>query len=344
MKTFYTLSLLMVLATMPFTSLLAQTDVSKDLVKQGVVLNDAGKYDEAIAKYNEALKADPDNLTADYEMGFTLYTAGKGKDAIPFLEKIIASPNGNKYETCDLLGSIYDDNKDPDNAIKYYLMGINDNPRFEKTHFNLGITYLRQKKYAESEASEIEAIKLDQKHASSQRIYAIATYSDNKKIHSLLAWCSFLLLEPQSERSPQAFAYIRDILYKGIKPKDSKNVTITVSDKDMGTENFLLPMTVLAATLDKKNLSAVDSLTLQLTEVFKVAGEVKEGTNGDFYSNFYAKFFNKLALSGNMPAFVRYISLRVYKADDLAWLNINKKALDNLDLWIRSNERDITGK
>ena len=43
----------------------AQTDDSKALVRQGVELNDAGKYNEAIEKYTEALKADPNNQEAD---------------------------------------------------------------------------------------------------------------------------------------------------------------------------------------------------------------------------------------------------------------------------------------
>jgi len=41
-----------------------------DLIKQGVQLNDQGKYTEAIDKYNEALKLEPENAQANYEMAF----------------------------------------------------------------------------------------------------------------------------------------------------------------------------------------------------------------------------------------------------------------------------------
>jgi len=40
-----------------------------------------------------------------------------------------------------------------------------------------------------------------------------------------------------------------------------------------------------------------------------------------------------------MPAFVRLISLSVYKDDDVAWFKENSKQLDALDLWIRSAQR-----
>src|SRR5271156_247973 len=112
------------------------TKTAKTLVEQGIALNDSGKYAQAVEKYTEALKTDPNDLQADYEMGFTLYNEGKGLDAMPFLEKIVQS-NDSKYETYDLMGSIYDDNNQPDKAIDCYIKGIADNPKYERLHFNL---------------------------------------------------------------------------------------------------------------------------------------------------------------------------------------------------------------
>ena len=56
---------------------------AKSLVKQGVALHDAGKYDEALAKYSEALKLDSAYQSAYYEMSYTLFSTGKGHDALP---------------------------------------------------------------------------------------------------------------------------------------------------------------------------------------------------------------------------------------------------------------------
>lgn len=83
----------------------------------------------------------------------------------------------------------------------------------------------------------------------------------------------------------------------------------------------------------------MDSLTLQLTAIFKAAPNFEEGKKQDFFSNYYAKFFDQLAESGNMPAFVRLISLSVYKDDDVAWLKANQQQLNALDLWLRSAPR-----
>jgi len=311
---------------------------SIDLVKQGVVLNDAGKFDEAIDKYKQALAVDPNNWQADYEMGYTLYNTGHGKDAIPYLQKILTS-NASKYEVDDLLGSIYDDINEPQKAVECYKNGITNNPNFEHLHFNLGISYYRQNKYAESEECEKDAIKLDQRHASSQRAYAMATYAEQKHICSLMAWCSFLLLEPNSARSAEAYHNIRKILNYGINQQDAKHTNVSISEKEIGTSTLSVQMAVIAATEGKTNLSGVDSLNLQLTALFKQAIEFKEAQSDPFFNNYYAKFFNKLAESVNMEAFTRFISLSGYKDENLAWFKANNEKLNNLDAWIRANPR-----
>ena len=274
-------------------------------------------------------------------MGYTLYSAGKGKDAIPYLESILKS-NGSKYEADDLLGSIYDDANEPEKAIECYKNGIKENRGFEHLHFNLGISYLRKNDYADAEACEMDAIKLDQRHVSNQRIYALAEYDQGKRICALLAWCSFLIIEPNTQRSVDVFNDVRKIINYGFSKQAGKPLNINISEADIknGT-NLSLPLVVVESTEGKKDLSAVDSLTLQLTAIFKAVPEFGESKKDEFFSNYYAKFFDQLAESGNMPAFVRLISLSVYKDDDVAWLKENQQQLNALDLWLRSAPRNF---
>jgi tetratricopeptide (TPR) repeat protein len=281
-KFFLTLSFLFVWAN----AFSQNNEEARTLVKQGVVLNDSGKYAEAIDKYNQALKIDPYYENAYYEMGYTLFTSGKEQDAIGYLVKLIAL-NPQSAGAFDMLGSIYDDLKQSDKAIEYYKQGIKANASYQRLHFNLAIAYYRQGKYPESEASAIEAIKLDPKHASSQRIYAMATYQQSKRGCSLLAWCSFLTIEPQSKRSSEAMAYVKDIQNYGIKRTGEKSVTISVSPKDMEGPNFLMPMSVLTATLDKNGLTKIDSLTLQLKSVFEISGNFGGKLENGFYKTFF---------------------------------------------------------
>ena len=340
MKTYHKISLSLLLSVFSYVAFAQNKDDAKALVKQGITLNDAGKYDEAIAKYNEAIKADANYSTAYYEMGYTLFSTGKGKNALPYLEKVLKldPKSGGAY---DMMGSIYDDDKQTDKAIEYFQKGIKVDPGYQRLYYNLAIMYYRLGKYPESEANAVSAIKLDPKHASSQRIYAMATYSEDKRGISLLAWSSFLLLEPQTKRSAEAFNYIRYLLNYGIKRDASKNVQLSVSSGASEAGNMALSISVLAATVDKKGLTGIDSLKLELKTVYGVAGSFNINKQDDFYSHFYADYFAKLASTDNMDAFIRLISLTAYREENIQWFKDNNTKLSALETWVGSTKREF---
>ena len=326
-----------------FTSSYALGQTSTDaalLVKQGVALNDSGKFDQAIDKYNEAIKANPSYQNAYYEKGYTLFTSGKGTEAIPILEKLLKM-NPQSAGAYDMLGSIYDDQQQPDKAINLYKKGILADPSYQRLHYNLAISYYRQGKYELSKNSASDAIKLDPKHASSQRVYALAAYGQSKYGVSLLAWCSFLLLEPQSKRSPEAFKYVQALLNRGLKTTGPKSVTINVSTKDIESPDFIIPITVINATSGKKDLTRPDSLALQLKNVFEISGNFA-GKKGDiFYKNFFSDYLMALAQSPNMPAFARLLSLGAYQDESLKWFKDHADQLQALYNWTDNTKREL---
>ncbi len=336
---------ILALLCLPCASLFAQTTTPDSLIKQGTVLHDQGRYDEAIAKYDQVLKIEPDYWKANYEKGFTLYVSGKGKDAIPFLEAALKN-TPNKGETYDLLGSIYDDSNEPDKAIACYKNGINAEPANERLHFNLGVSYLRQGKNIEAEQSEIEAIKLDPKHASAHRIYGLASYNEGKKVCAIMAFCNFLLLEPQTARSKQVYGYL-DKIFKNEEGKKNINLTIDSGTKEISAMSMANMSVNLAAAaklaLAKKSADSVENLELALKMIFETTGKisVKPTTTKDFFWTFYADYFYQLAESGNFPAFVRLISLPAYRDENLAWIKDNQDKLNALDMWIRENPRSF---
>ena len=207
---------LAILAAVAFSANAQETPSVSDLVKQGVQLNDQGKYAEAIAKYQEALKIEPENTKANYEMAFSLFASGKGDDGIPYVEKTLKGSDSPSLTAAsyDLLGSIYDQDKQSEKAIEAYQNGIKIKLDYQRLHFNLGIAYFRNKQFAEAEASAIEAIKLDPKHASSQRLYALVTFHQNKRMNALLGFCSFILLEPEYTRARRKLTRISSIFYR----------------------------------------------------------------------------------------------------------------------------------
>lgn len=336
MKTCRKILFLQMMLLLSLTAFGQQTDEVKKLVEQGIALNDSGKYSEAINKYQEALKIDPANLGAQYELAFTLSNSGKPNDAIPYLEKVAAS--NTIAEAYDLLGSIYDDAKDPEKAIAYYKQGIIAFPNYERLHFNLGITYLRLKQYPEAEAEGIEALKLDPTHASAHRLYAMATQEQGKRANALLAWCNFLLLEPQSKRSSEAIVSLKRIVNYGISKKDGKNVNVNISTSDLNSLNLGMTLAIINATSSKPNLSSVDSLSLQLNSLFPIISE-QAPDKDPFFSKYYAKYFNNMTDSGNIPALAHYITLSAWKDEDITWFNSHDAELKNMQKWLSDNTK-----
>lgn len=316
-----------------------------DLIKQGMQLNDQGNYAGAIDKYSEALKLDPDNTKANYEMGFSLFASGKGNDAIPYVEKTIKGSSSTSLTAAsyDLLGSIYDQGKQSVKAIEAYKKGIEVNPKYQRLRYNLGIAYFRNKQYAEAEASAIEAIKLDPKHASSQRMYALVTFHQNKRMNALMAFCNFLLLEPQGPRSAEAFGNIQHILQGGVIKDDKGNHTIMLppkDDKENGSLNLAISMVVLSG--QTKKLTGMDLLEYEFKSIFTIAGEQSAAkTDKDFFWKFYVDYFYKLSQSNNMPAFTRLISSSVNKDTNGKWMSDNEKLVKDLDNWIVTTPRSF---
>jgi Tfp pilus assembly protein PilF len=305
------------------------------VLKQGIDLMNSKKFTEAIVKFNEVLKLDPDNQKGNYELAYSLFASGHGKEAIPYLEKLVQRHH-SAGGVFDMLGSIYDDNKEPEKAIACYLQGIKADSAYQRLYFNVAVTYYRQGQYIESEKYAIKAIKLDTKHVSSQQVYAAAAEGLKKRGCALLAWCSLLLMEPQTQRSTAALAHIKAILNYGGKKNGGKSAGDLASTDSPA--NLAMANAVRAATSGKTKLLPVDSLQLQLTSVFKTARTAMGETEVPFVLTYFADYFEKLANTNNMPAFTRLISINAYK-ENYQWLKDNDKQLKALDSWMAATKR-----
>ena len=75
-------------------ALCAQGNAASDsLVTEGVRLHDEGKYEEALARFGQAVKLDEKNGNALYETGNTYFAIADYKQALKYADKTIK----NKY-------------------------------------------------------------------------------------------------------------------------------------------------------------------------------------------------------------------------------------------------------
>ncbi|MDB5090646.1 MAG: hypothetical protein JWR09_4640 [Mucilaginibacter sp.] len=275
------------------------------LVKEGIKLNDEKNYAGAIEKYNQALKLDTGNLYADYQLAYSLFLSDKGKEGIPYLEKVVKSDSKFNSAAYDLLGLIW----------------------------------FKNKQYAEAEKNAIEAIKLDPKHASTQRMYALVCFHQNKRAAALLGFCSFILLEPNTARSAEAYGNIQHILQGGtLKPEPGEMASNAI---EANTSALNQAITQAVADFGKRRYtSAGDLLTAELKAIFINTGQLAEKqTDNHFFRKYMAAWFYKLAQSPNMPAFARLVSLST--PESAKWAKDNAQQMTDLDNWVKGVQRNF---
>lgn len=334
--------LLLSLIILCSVSLSAKAQDANDLIKQGVALHNQGKYAEAIDKFAEILRTDPDNPYANYEMAFSQYAAKISKEAIPHIEKAIkATDTQLSVAAYCLLATIYDENHQSQKAIDTYNTAIKINPNYPQIYYNLAVAYSRNQQYAAAESSAIEAIKHNSQHANSQRLYALVTFHQNKRANALLGFCSFILMQPNGPLAAEAYGNIQHIIQGGVLKDAQGNNTVTFSPKDE-KENSTLNLGISMAVLSgqSKKLEGVDLLEYQLKSIFSLAGQLAEKkTEKTFFDQFFVAYFYKLAQSNNMPAFTHTLTLSDKTIDNAKWGKESTAQISVMAEWLKATER-----
>ncbi|MGA1863873.1 MAG: sulfatase-like hydrolase/transferase, partial [bacterium] len=105
-------------------------------------LEGAGQVEQALQKYEEVLKQDPDNKMALFPAGLICANTGKPEKAVDIFQKLVELDPQN-YDSINSLGLTYDFLGMPDKAIKEYKKALDINPRVAYIHYNLGNAYLK---------------------------------------------------------------------------------------------------------------------------------------------------------------------------------------------------------
>lgn len=279
------------------------SDDARALIKEGQKLNNEKKYTEAIEKYRQALKIDTGNLFADYQLANSLFLSDKGPEGVPYLNKITQSDS-------KLTGAAYD---------------------------LLGFIYFKNKQYGEAEAAAVAAIKLDPKHASTQRMYALVSFHQNKRAQALLGFCSFILLEANTARSVEAYDNMQHIMQGGNLKPEPGEMTSHAIEANVNALNQAITRAV-ADFSKRRYASTGDLLNAELTAIFTNIGKLAEKQTGnEFFRNYLAAYFYKLAQSPNMPAFARLVSSST--PESAKWIKEHPQQMADLDSWVKATER-----
>ncbi len=323
----------------------AQTE-SDQIINEGIELHDKGEYESAIRKYDDVLKSDPANARALYEKSYTLFHMKK-YDECEVLCKQLLQGKLYRKEVYVQYGNLLDMTKRQKESLELYEKGIREFPDYSMLYFNKGITLSGMERDDEAMLSFQQGVKLKPLHASSH--YAIGKLSQgDSRVPALMALFTFVLIEPQSDRSKESIKILNKLMNKGISRTDSGNVSIsidasTLEKKKKGAENDF-SSTELILSLGSSLATTSDSLkakstTYQLNKVFDlIIASLNEGKKKGrgFYWTFYAPFLIELESKGFLET-AAYIAHASSNNDEVnQWLTDNTNKTTAFYDWLKN--------
>ncbi|MFH0894290.1 MAG: tetratricopeptide repeat protein [Bacteroidota bacterium] len=360
MKKLYTLVILFSFSLLftPFTSNAQDKEKAEKLVNEGVAYHDKGDYEGALKKYDKALTLDKDNLMALAEKGMTLLALDKYEESAACCQLALDKHSGDKdlksvYVT---YGNALDALKKTDKSIEIYEEGIKQFPDYYQLHFNKGITLSSVKSYDEALLCFQKSAKLNPRHPGTHNALARILNANKKRIPSLLAYCRFFVLEPQSDRAKVNLESLQTLMNVGIEKTGKKSITINVTsdmlsdtledgsrkENSFSSTDLLLSMDA-GLDFDKKNKkdTEVEKFIRKFETVCSSLKETKKDNFG-FYWDYYVPYFVEMKEKGFIETFA-YITFATSSDETVAkWLKAHKSEIDKFYDW--SGEYDWTIK
>jgi len=335
----------------------APTETPADLVRAGIELHDAGKYDEAVAKYQQALRLAPADGLARTELALTYNASGHYADAISLCRQLIKENPQASPSVYATLGNSLDSDKKPAEALDAYRQGVKQHPTNYNLYFNQGVTQAGQNDAPGAAASFERAVQLNPRHASSHMLLGAARLQQGQRIQGLLALGRFLVLEPASPRSAQRRQWLDQAMTQGVSQQDASHITVNISSAslkkkggtkgdDFGPEEMLLSLSAassltVASTLDSLGApnTPVNRFIKQFSSLCSILGERQDQAGQGFARKYYAPYFAAMEKKGFVPAFAYLVHSSQTDAPEIqTWLTAHPNEVQAFQEWSKNYE------
>jgi len=324
------------------------TDAQKQTVREGIGLHDAKKYAAAVEKYQAVLTENPDCTLVMYELSMTYYAMGEKTKAME------TAYRGSKYKSEDLplffltMANVIDDIGKPGEAIKIYqdaikmLEGDKDMVHhLSSVHYNLGVTLVRQKKYAEARVELKKAVEYNFKYPSPHYLLSIVYNGTKYKVPAFLAAARFLALEFNTARSQAAARVILDVLKPTPKDEKTGNINIFVdmnAPKDEGDfamfELFLGTLTTVKGK-DDENKSENEMFADAVSTLIALVAENKS-VKSTFVGKNYVPFVSEMKRRGYSDVLAYIVLYHSGSESAKTWLGANEGKLKEFIAWSKT--------
>ena len=151
----------------------------------GIVLQKAGRMDDAVTNYQKAIRMKPDNAKTYYNLGIVFYEKKQFDDAITNFQKALRL-NPEFADAYSGLGNSFKEKGLLDEAVHFYQKALQADPDRAEIYYNLGIVLKEKGLFGEAISAYQKAIQLKPDSLDAYNNLGIA-FQDNRQIEEAIA-------------------------------------------------------------------------------------------------------------------------------------------------------------
>lgn len=308
------------------------TATQKQIIVAGIKLHDEKKFDEAIKLYEQVLRENPNNDLALYELMLSYYNQKNYAKANETAYKLVQYKSNLGVLGYGTIASILDDQGKPQEAVEIFQKAIkklNDEPGFAShvasLHYNLGITYFRQKKYKEARETLKKSVELDFSMPSPNFVLSEIYLGTKYKVPALLAAARTLSLETDSTRAKRAATIFLGVLAPAEKDEKTGDINIFLDlnapkdEGDFGMFDLLLGTLTTVKTDEDKGRSDNEIFADAVDTVIALAAEDKK-LRTTFVGKTYIPFMTEMKKQNFSQTFAYLVLQQNGNKDAADWL------------------------
>jgi tetratricopeptide (TPR) repeat protein len=328
----------------------AATPAQDEIIREGIALHDAKRYDEAIKKYEQVLKENPDCTFALYELALSQFTKKDNAAGAT------TARTGAKYKSPELglfyllIANDLDDSGKGAEAIELYKDAIKF-VKSDKTlsgqlaslNYNLAVTHFRRKEYLEARAVLKEGVLADFNHAGSNYMLAQIFANSQYRIPAFLAASRFIGIDQgNNARTQRAAAMILDVLKKPVKDEKTGNTVISLDffaakdEGDFGVYDLLGAISGIETDEDKKeNKTENERFVESYASMISMLADDKKLKN-TFVGKTYIPYLDALKKAGHHEALAYLVMQEAGNVEATKWISINARKVLEYQEWSKA--------
>ena len=172
-------------------------DYARTHYNLGIALGQVGKLADAIAHYEQALRIKPDYAEAHNSLGAALWQAGRIQEAIGHYEQVLRI-KPDYAEAHNNLGTVLAGQGRVSEAIAEYAAALRIKPDYADAHYNLGVALASQGRISEAIAEYAAALRIKPDHAEAHHDLGIVLAGQGRVEEAIAEYRASLRIKPDN--------------------------------------------------------------------------------------------------------------------------------------------------